>query len=844
MNNIDINKIFTGDWTRGFVEKFNLLGCFIHTRQNTGCLLAPHPYYRSATPLRSGTPRPPIPTPNPKLKEGLKLTGLAGNNGKQRLLRTAFALILTFFTILPAFASKKSATNLALNKPTKASSAEEPSDAITDGNYASFWQSGSSLADHWIEVDLGPNYNIDRVNLPLVQGSDSLLLQIWQNNNWNTVGHFQQNNPQIYFEPASTHKIRLKSIGGGILKIYEVQVFEHDPQPVFVNQAGYDLHRPKFFTAPLSPDGTRFTISKEGATAAIFEGSVENNQGKFTDFKPQDDPGPYEIHLQNESGSISAPFWIAPGLVEKVSYQPAINFMVDVRCWFGDASNYNPTDESADCPNLGVAWRDSHQFSREIPGLLNLYFANPAAWETGKMPVQGLYLGLEEELPDDTPEIIRLIYWAVDIYLKGEVNHTLLKEQLAYFLYAYPLLADYIPRNVYEKARDYLFPIWGDEAINRWQWHDIEHTGNLFQVYDFIGTGKGQFPPGHSIVPNLMMYEVARREDRTDAKKFFQAAYDQAEWLIENLDWTDPRTTKGQRQGEPVTIPALVYFQQNYPKQAPKGIEDKVFQWARVAIERGDNMWHFRRYSDQRWIIPSIRPENDDRYDSETGFNEVGNIAGFPAPALSAAALIDDPEVKNQLEILAVAQLDHVFGRNPAGRHFSFDATTDFEGVELGWFKEYQGGAGILQTARGVLDGSPKETIFPYHPEAGDPGHTEGWVTFNSAWNIGLAYFSASGVEVAVMDPEFTVAIKSVRKGEEIGISLQAPLNFRLDHQEEAYALVYLDEKPQKVPLKEVTASSTWFRGTFTIPENSNAKRMKVAYGYGWHEKAVEIKVR
>ena len=56
MNNIDINKIFTGDWTRRFVEKFNLLGCFIHTRQNTGCLLAPHPYYRSATPLRSGTP--------------------------------------------------------------------------------------------------------------------------------------------------------------------------------------------------------------------------------------------------------------------------------------------------------------------------------------------------------------------------------------------------------------------------------------------------------------------------------------------------------------------------------------------------------------------------------------------------------------------------------------------------------------------------------------------------------------------------------------------------------------------------------------------------------------------
>jgi hypothetical protein len=736
-------------------------------------------------------------------------------------------------------ASQSGLTNLALNQKVSASSEEEPAVAAVDGNPESYWQSAGMVGSHWLEISLDEAYTIDQIVLPLVKGADSLVAEAWVNEQWQRVGHLPTDNPVIAFEPIKTDKLRLRSIDGQQLRIYEVQVFAYDPQPVLVNQVGYDLNRPKRFTAPWAPDGTPFRVVNTEDNSSLIEGVVQGNIGDFTGFRP-DSWGTYQIVVEGtDHTGRSVPFWVSPGLIEQVAYQPAMNFMVDVRCWFGDSRGYSPTDSSADCPNLGVAWRDSHQFSFEIPSLLNLYFANPEAFSTERMPVQGLYLGMREELPDGTPEIVRLIYWAVDIYLRGQVNHTLLKEQLAYFLYAYPYLEEYIPRSVYDEARDYLFGIWGNEAINRWQWHDIEHSGNLFQVYDFIGTGKGQFPPGHSIVSNLMMYEVAQREGRDDANKYFQAAYNQTQWLLNNLDWADPRTTKGQRQGEHVTITSLDYFQENYPQRAPKGIGEKISAWAEEMIRRSDNLWDYRRYSDEKWIIPTIWP---DRPGAENGFNEVGNIAGFPAPALAAIPYVKDSEKQQRLEELAIAYVDHMFGRNPTGRHFGFDATTDFAGVELGWYKEWQGGAGILQTARGVLDGSPKETTYPYHPEAGDPGHTEGWVTFNTAWNTGLAYLSSSSISVKVYDAQFSSEIDQAKPGDAIGIELTAPLNFDPEAVEQAQIVIQWKEEPTKVTLTETGNNTSRFRAIWEV--NEPAKELVVSYGLGWHQKASTIGIQ
>jgi hypothetical protein len=289
---------------------------------------------------------------------------------------------------------------------------------------------------------------------------------------------------------------------------------------------------------------------------------------------------------------------------------------------------------------------------------------------------RGIILGLREELPEHTPEIVRLIYWAADIYLRGEVNHTLLKQQLAWFVYAWPWLSEYIPENVYQEALEYVFRIWGDENRDRWPWHDVEHTANLFQTYTIIGPGKGSLPTGHSIVPNLLMYEIAKREGKDNPEDYFQAAYNQTLWLIENLDWHDPLTTKGQRQGEWVAVTSFVHFLKHYADRAPSGLLQKIKDWSEVAIYRSDNLWDFRRYSDERWIIPGIGDPSLDR--PLTGFNEVGNVAGFPAPLIATTKVIENKNVAERLNQIAIAHIDHVFGRNPTGRHFSFDGPPGF----------------------------------------------------------------------------------------------------------------------------------------------------------------------
>lgn len=752
-------------------------------------------------------------------------------------------LLLAIICIYSTAWGQKLNTNIALNVSIEASSEERPASAAIDGDHTSYWQSGSFVGDHWLKIDLGNYYYIDRIVLPLVSGVDSLVVEVkGENSEWEKVFSGNPDNPLIGFDPIKARSIKLSSIAGAQMRVYEAQVFQYDPQPVFINQSGFDIDRIKRFTAPLAAEGSTYAILRKNDLGILYEGEITNQIGDFTDFHPVGDPGPYVIHVTGENGEgESLSFYIGPNWLERVAYQPAIDFMVDTRCWFGDSTQFEPTDESPGCPSLGVAWRDSHQMSFEIQSLLHLYFSNPSAFSVDRMPVQGTYLGLREELPDHTPEIVRLIYWAVDIYLRGEVNHTLLKQQLAYFVYSWPLLSEYIPEKVYNEALEYVFNSWGDEEIDRWQWHDIEHTGDLFQTYTILGTGKGELPIGHSIVPNLLMYEIAKREGKDDSEEYFQAAYNQTQWLIDNVDWQDPRTTKGQRQGEWVAITSFSHFLENYPERAPEGLLQKIEEWADVVIQRSNNLWDFRRYSEDRWIIPGIGHGSLDR--PETGFNEVGNIAGFAAPLNAATRVLGEKQITQRLDQLAISHVDNIFGRNPTGRHYSFDGPLEFEGVNVGWFQEYQGGAGQLQKSRGVLDGSPKETVFPYNPYAGDPGHTEGWVTFNTPWNISLAYISAQKTSVTVYNSTFSETITEISSGEEIGIEVEAPLNLDYAKKERAHAFIYLNNRKVRVDLEEINTSSNRFRGIYTIPDRIESDEVKVAYGYSWHEKSKKLNI-
>ncbi|RKN07387.1 hypothetical protein [Streptomyces radicis] len=609
-------------------------------------------------------------------------------------------------------------------------------------------------------------------------------------------------------------------------------------QPVLLNQSGFGLGEPKRFTAPRAEDGAAFEIT-DASGEVRYRGRVHGGVGDFTAFDPRD-TGDFVVTVEGAAGvGTSVPFGIGAYWIDRVSYQRAIEFMSGSRCYFGDFTRF------ADGPGLAsdeyghrecmkaVTWRDGAHYSREIQTLVDLYFVNPSAFEQVSVD-DAIYEGLPVTLPDDTPEIVRLIHWGVELLLAADVNEPQLKEQLAAFVHAYPQLAAYIPADVYERARDHVFATWGDPAGDRYYWQAFTpHTGDLFQTYTQVGTGKGELPPGHSVWPNVMMYEVALREGRDDAERYLNAARDQAAWLVGNLDLDDPAVTKGQRQSEYVLITGLVQFAEAYPDQAPEGIEGFVRDWARVATERSDNLWDFRRYSDERWTIPAFTGGGADDP------NETGNVAGFAAPALAAARLLgDDDPLADRLREIAAAHVDNLFGRNPTGRHASYDAPSEqdgFEGVERGWFSEYQGGAGLLENLPGVLDGSPKNGHYPFNPGTGNIGHTEGWVAFNAAWNESLVWRAVDQTRLDVLNRRGDPVRVVPRRGE-VTVELAAPLNLDAESLDQGTVEVRVgDRAAEALTVTQTGPNTTTFRGTLDLATLGarHGDEVTVSYGYG-----------
>lgn len=753
----------------------------------------------------------------------------------------------------------ETSTNVALNRPATASStySDYTADKAVDGVISdeSRWVSANVNSTHTLEIDLGSDYELLCAHVhsgwkdqdPVA----NFTLQYWNGSDWADLASVANNTSldlRVDFPSApfvTSDKIRLVSDDDGHIRIKEIKIFNNsvggcppldatptDPSPslppetdIFVNLSGYNTGKPKRFTAPALADGTPFDIVPAGGSTVLYSGTIAGHIGDFSDFNPPV-PGEYVIRA---AGKESYPFMIAPNWLERVSYQNAVDFMIDSRCYVG-------TDNSC---VAGVAWRDAHQFSFEVQSLVEQFFSNPSTYE--RMPRQVQYVPGYGELnafDPDAPDIVKLIHWAVDRYMATDVNHTLFKEQLAYFLYAYPEMKDYISEEDYRAVLDYTFNLWGNPDKSRYSWYDISHTADLFQTYTRIGDGKGQFPPGHSIIPNLMMYEVAMREGRADAQRYFDAAYNNAAWIIQHLDWNDPQTTKGQRMSERITIQALAYFQKEYPDQAPPGLLEKIEEWADIVIARSNNMWDFRTYSDTYWVIPD--------------YNEPGNVLGFPAAVYAALQVIGDETKRSRLEQLAISHIDNAFGRNPTGRHFSHDAPVYFEGVETGWYSEYAGGNGRLNAVRAVFDGSPKEAHYPVNvPDAGDVGHTEGWVAFNTAWNSTLAYMAYHDTKVNVFDAAFANELAAFAAGSVIGVQLNAPLNF--DYANPEYGDVILTTSNgdrETLRVYETSANSPDFRNTVRItvgdaePGDGEAQVpaggwLEISYGFGMFKHSV-----
>ena len=306
--------------------------------------------------------------------------------------------------------------------------------------------------------------------------------------------------------------------------------------------------------------------------------------------------------------------------------------------------------------------------------------------------------------------------------------------------------------------RDYTISVWGkDEQPTNYQtqWYWVDGTNHdLYSVQKVFGGLKGSQPMGHSIVPNLMMYEVAKRDGLGDetANKFLKAAIENCKYTIGNDDGNDicdPFFCKGQRMSEYITIPALGYFIEMCPgHDALKAqVKAKIAEWAKVNIARGSNLWDIRMAvskqagdltnyqfhnpnftADQKKITKeywtgaayaAADKQGSITGDSQSGYlaggapkNEPGNQAGLQAVMYAAARVLEDDAVNTRLHELGVAAIDDLYGRNPSGRAAFYHFTRDFEGADLGWYKQYQGGAGRLEGCTAVIDANAPEFCY------------------------------------------------------------------------------------------------------------------------------------
>ena len=505
---------------------------------------------------------------------------------------------------------------------------------------------------------------------------------------------------------------------------------------ILVNQCGYDIGKSKRATLANGERGSTFYLKQSSDDVVVFQGIIYNQVADFTNY---DTEGEYYLECD---GVTSQNFKIANNRILDVSLLNSLKFM--------EMSRQDAFDVGGD---TGYGWRDSHQFSFEVNSLVMQYMSNPSYYENLPRDVYKVdeceYVELQTQ---NEPNIIWLIKFGITRYYKWATEkniklHAFIKGQLAYFLYLYPHITQYVTQEFYETIRDFAISVWEVSGCNK-AWYDACPNNNLLSTETVIGTAKGSCPPGYSIIPNLLMYEVLKRDGLADYQKYFDSAYNTCKWIVDSVDLDDPASTKGQRMNEYITVTSLTYFQEMYPGTCPDGLLDKIKRLGDVYISRSNNMWDYRVYRKDGDITGATTTKWTNDEDPAGGLNnQPGNIAGLMACCYSIARVITDEKKIKRLKEIAVSSIDHCYGRNPMGRHFCYKAKEEFDGATLGWSTRYQGGHGNLEYVIGVLDGSPKEYSYPYYKNA-STGYTEGWVAFNTAWNVSLAYLCAENNEI------------------------------------------------------------------------------------------------
>ncbi len=497
----------------------------------------------------------------------------------------------------------------------------------------------------------------------------------------------------------------------------------------FVCQIGYDIGKSKKATFTNGVRGTSFSLKKASDDSVVYTGTIKNQMADFSDF---DVSGEYYLSCD---GIDSYSFEIAAGRIWNVSTKESLDFMAQARQDAWDVGG-----------NTGYGWRDGHQFSFELNGLVMQYMSNPTYYNS--LPY-GIYKADECEYAElrtqDCPDIIWLMKFAVTRYYDWNVNdgiqlHALIKAQIAYFLYLYPHISQYVNSTWYQTIRDWLITQWSVTTCNK-SWYEVSGGINhsLFTTQAKIGTTKGMLPPGYAVVPNFMMYEVATKDSLPSASNFMTAAENNIAWLVNSVDLSDPANTKGQRMNEYITFHALTYAYEMYPSHCPTNTYKKIYDVANLLISRSKNLWEYTQYQTEGDLSGATTTVWNNTESQTSGLANNPGYVGMMGVYFALARVIKGASTKAKLRELAMAHLAHGFGRNPTGRCYDYNAISDFDGAKLGWSSRLPGGYGDLSWVTGVLDGSPKEGSFPFDPTA-SAGYSEGWVAFNSAWNMALAY--------------------------------------------------------------------------------------------------------
>ena len=765
-----------------------------------------------------------------------------------------YPITLLFGAVLSAFAEKPlEVTSVVAASSVPKDSFNKAIDGLISDN--SRWVSAKGMPT-WIELKLPSKARIGGIHVYSGINDSSAIedfvVQFSRAGKWENIPSAQisgnkKTSLAIPFDDTievNTDRIRLfiTASPGGVARVKEIVLFrlgsgdlfslqdsalsryvnESSIPLIYLNQSGFNLGKPKRFTAPTLAEGTKFSVRLAKGGSSLFDGEIKGNIGDFSTFNPIST----DEFIIAAGGIISVPFRIGNNWLERVSYQRMIDFMIDSRHYVG-------TWKKACKGSFG--WRDDTYYGWELTTLVPQYFSNPSAYD--RMPHQVKYQkptdltlwGKLEPYSEDAPDIVKLIHWGADVLVTQGCKHQLHKAQLAYFLYAWPQLKTWLPEQNYRVVYNYVFDCWvGNNGGSA--------EGNLLSLKTKIGSTKGELPPGFSVEPNLLMYEVAKRERRPDANLYLEAAIKQTEWMIETLDWGDPQTTKGQRMSEFVTITGLAHFLRQYPDQAPTGLREKINEWIKVALRRSVNLWDFRKFDDgEKWTPMGEKP---------TMWNETGNVVGFPSALLASMPFVKDSDVKKRMEVLVYSHFDNCFGRNPTGRHFSARANKEIEGVEFDWYNRHPGGIGMLENVRFVLDGSPKNPAYPYHPEKGPIGWTEGWVQHNVAYNISMAYLAHTNT-----------SLQTEIDGENLFIRLIAPLNFDYTKAETGVVQIVSDSGDfEIVTVTETSLNSNEFtgkvrlrRGGAAVKNNgyvqmSEAGWLSASYGYGYMSRTVLLK--